>query len=197
MSPGRREAIPISASTSLLTTLALVVAMAAPAGAFGLRGQVIASGGTPATGMSNGTRRMLGTVGQPAIDISNGVTRNLCHGFWCFGGSRVVAVDPPGAEPAGIGLPMELSFSAPRPNPSRDHVGFELALPKEADVNLTIFDVQGRRVYTMVDRRIEAGWHQLRWDGAEGGAAGGSGIYFARLSVDGRAVAQRRIVMMR
>jgi hypothetical protein len=140
---------------------------------------------------------MRGTVGQSVVGASAGAAHGLCHGFWCFGGSRVVAVGPPEDEASGPGLPTQLSFSAPRPNPSRDHVGFELALPKEADVNLSIFDLQGRRVYTMVDQRIGAGWHQVRWDGDGGGGAGGSGIYFARLAVDGRTVAQRRIVMMR
>jgi hypothetical protein len=140
---------------------------------------------------------MVGTVSQSVVGVSGGAAHILCHGFWCFGGSRVVAVEPPGEVPGTAVLPVELAFSQPRPNPARHHVSFELALPEEADVDLQIFDIQGRRVYTMVDRRIEAGYHVVRWDGAEGGAGGGSGIYFARLLVDGRPFAQRRIVMLR
>ena len=186
-----------SRGIGLAFAVGVALAMAPPGVDAALRGSVLASGGTPASGMTSPTMRLWGTVGQPVVGVSGVPTRTLCHGFWCFGGSRVVAVDPPGDNPSGIGLPTELSFSAPRPNPSRNHVGFELALPKEADVNLAIFDVQGRRVYTMVDRRIAAGWHQVRWDGDGGGAAGGSGVYFARLTVDGRTVAHKRIVMMR
>jgi len=174
-----------------------MVAAAVPAAAFGLRGSVVATGGTPSTGLTGPGRVMYGTVGQAAVGVSGGASHILCHGFWCFGGSRVVAVDPPADDPAGTGLPIELAFSAPRPNPARHHVSFELALPKEAAVNLAIFDVQGRRVYTMVDRRIEAGYHNVRWDGADGAPGGGSGIYFARLLVGGRPFANRRIVMMR
>lgn len=176
---------------------AAIAALPSVANAYALRGSVVAGGATPAAGMTTPTSRMWGTVGQPVVGVSGSATRILCHGFWCFGGSRVVAVDPPGDGPGSAGLPVELAFSQPRPNPARDHVGFELALPKAADVNLAIFDVQGRHVYTMVDRRIEAGFHQVRWDGAEGGTGGGSGIYFARLLVDGRPLAQRRIVMLR
>ena len=174
--------------------IVLSVALAGPAGAFGLRGSVVATGGTPATGVTGPGRILYGTVGQAAVGTSGGASHILCHGFWCFGGSRVVAVDPP---PGGPGVPTELAFSQPRPNPARQHVGFELALPRESNVNLAIFDVQGRHVYTMVDRRIEAGFHQLRWDGEEGAAPGGSGVYFARLLIDGRPVAHRRIVMLR
>jgi hypothetical protein len=172
----------------------IALVAAGHAGAFGIRGQVIATGGTPSTGVTGPGRILYGTVGQAAVGRGASGEHLACHGFWCFGGSRVVAVDPP---PAGPGLPIELAFSQPRPNPARDHVSFELALPKEAQVNLDIFDVQGRRVYTMLDRRVEAGYHDVRWDGEENAAAGGSGIYFARLRVDGRPVANRRIVMMR
>ena len=189
-------------SFALVTTgVALVLVamwpLATPAHAFGQRGQVIAAAGTPSTGVTGPGRILYGTVGQSAVGVSGGASHILCHGFWCFGGSRVVAVDPPGDVPGTAGLPVELAFSQPRPNPARNHVSFELALPKEANVNLAIFDVQGRHVYTMVDRRIEAGYHQVRWDGAEGGTGGGSGIYFARLLVDGRPFVQRRIVMLR
>jgi len=177
--------------------LAVALGLAPPVLAFGLRGHVLGSGATPSTGITGPGRVMYGTVGQAAVGRSGAANHILCHGFWCFGGSRVVAVDPPGDMPGTAGLPVELAFSQPRPNPARHHVSFELALPKEANVNLAIFDVQGRHVYTMVDRRIEAGYHQVRWDGAEGGTGGGSGIYFARLLVDGRPFAQRRIVMLR
>ena len=183
------------AEIGAIAALAAIGALAAAAHAFGLRGHVIASGATPSSGITGAGRVMYATVGQPVVGVSGGAAHIACHGFWCFGGSRVVAVDPPGDR--GTGLPTELAFSAPRPNPARQHVSFELALPREADVDLRIFDVLGRHVYTMVDRRIEAGYHQVRWDGEESGPAGGSGIYFARLVVDGRTVASRRIVMMR
>jgi hypothetical protein len=50
----------------------------------------------------------------------------------------------------------------------------------------------------MVDGPMEAGYHVVRWDGLEGsGGAAGSGMYFARLLVDGRPYGQRRIVMLR
>lgn len=171
---------------------ASLAATAINADAFSLRGYVMGTGGTPATGITSAGRTMYGTVGQSVVGVSS-ATRTVCDGFWCFGGVRVLAVEPLETP----GLPTQVSFSAPRPNPARDRVGFELALPGEASVILTIFDVHGRNVLTMLDRRLAAGRYRVQWDGLDGGGAGGAGIYFARLQVDGRPVATQRIVMLR
>jgi hypothetical protein len=42
---------------------------------------------------------------------------------------------------------------------------------------------------------MSAGYHTLRWEGADaGGQRVGSGVFFARLLVDGRLMASRRLV---
>lgn len=176
----------------IMIVAAALTTTAIKADAFTLRGYVVATGGTPATGITGSGRAMYGTVGQSVAGVSS-ATRTVCDGFWCFGGVRVVAVEPQGT----LGLPPKVSFSAPRPNPAHDRVGFELALPGEANVILTIFDLHGRHVLTMLDRRLQAGNYRVQWDGMDGGSAGGAGIYFARLLVDGRPVATQRIVMLR
>jgi hypothetical protein len=179
-----------------LWALAALVAISTVGTAWGfaLRGSVVGNGATPSAGITGGGKIMRGTVGQAAVGMSGNSSRILCHGFWCSGGSGVVAVDPP---PGGPALPQEIAFSHPRPNPARNHVSFELALPTEADVSLVIDDLLGRRVETMVDRTLSAGYHMVRWDDAEAGGSGGSGVYFARLFVDGRPLGMRRIVMLR
>ena len=181
--------------TRLVTLVIALTGLALDAHAFALRGSVIGAGATPSNGIAGGTRRMLGTVGQSAVGASGGASNIVCHGFWCFGGSRVVAVEPPVEGPA---LPTELAFGRPYPNPSRDQVRFELALPKSARVDLALYDLQGRRVLTVVDGELPAGYHHARWDGSGAGSVrGGSGIYFARLIVDGRPVGQHRFVVIR
>ena len=177
----------------LVTAVALV---AGDAGAALLRGSVVGNGGTPATGSSGSGRVLYGTAGQSAVGRSGGANNILCHGFWCFGGVRVLAVeenDPPGAD-----LPTELAFGPATPNPSRGGVRFSLALPKAAAVDLGLFDVSGRRVGSLVDSRLPAGRFELSWDGTDAsGRSAGSGYYFARLVVDGRVVARRPLVIVR
>jgi hypothetical protein len=60
-------------------------------------------------------------------------------------------------------------------------------LSRAADVRLTVHDVRGRRVQTLIDGRVEAGTRVARWDGVEvSGSAARSGIYWVRFEVDGR-----------
>ena len=174
-----------------LVTVALATALlaAGAAQAEQLRGGVLANGGTAS---SSAGHSLLGTLGQPAVGGSLNAGFLLCSGFWCFGGSRVVAVDPPPVVPPAT-LPTELSFGAPVPNPTRGAARFSLALPEPATVTFTVFDVAGRAVGEPVSRALEAGWHTLSWQGA----ADHAGVYFARLVVDGRVRGERRIVLVR
>lgn len=174
--------------------IAVLLAISIPPGAQGyaLRGYVVANGATPGGGLSGSGRVLLGTAGQAAVGQSANATHELCSGFWCWGGSRVVSVDdhPPGAD-----LPKELSFGCPYPNPAPGAVRFALALPGPSRVELRVLDVQGRVVWTQRGR-LEAGYRTLVWDGRDGsGRRAGPGVYFARLVVEDRLAGRRRIVL--
>jgi len=91
-------------------------------------------------------------------------------------------------------LPKVLALAA-SPNPSRDVIGLELSLPRDGDVVLELFDVQGRLVRTLVRGRMAAGVHPLRWDGRrDNGMSVSEGVYLARLRSDGE---ERRIKLVR
>ena len=152
------------------------------------RGHVIGSGGGT---LSGGGLVLHGTVGQPVVGVSTGPAHILCHGFWCFGGSRVVAVDPPGG--GGGDLPAEIAFGLPSPSPSRGDVAFALALPAAAEVKLAVFDVAGRAIGEPLALRFDAGYHQLRWKSLDGRP----GVYFGVLEVNGAVQGKRRIVLVR
>jgi hypothetical protein len=101
-------------------------------------------------------------------------------------------------QPAGIvdvpgsALPRELALSAPAPNPLRGSTTLRLALPREAQVSLAVYDQQGRRVRTLVAGARSAGEHPVTWDGRDDGGRGvASGIYFVRCEVDGRTLTRR------
>ena len=49
-------------------------------------------------------------------------------------------------------------------------------------VTLTVYDVAGRSLATLVDGEVEAGEHELAWDGGTRGGQAASGVYFARLT---------------
>jgi hypothetical protein len=169
---------------TLIIAIAALVLCSGPALAHP-SGQVVASGGGTSSG---GGLVLRGTVGQAAVGVSGGASNILCHGYWCFGGSRVIAVEPPD----GSGLPSAIAFGLPSPNPSRGEASFALALPAEAEVRLSVFDVAGRAVGDPLALRLGAGYHQLHWKALDGRA----GIYFGVLEVNGAVEGRRRIVLV-
>jgi hypothetical protein len=61
-----------------------------------------------------------------------------------------------------------------------------LSLPRDADVELTVFDLAGRRVRVLYSGVLSEGDHVLAWDGRdESGNAVGTGMYVVRLAADG------------
>jgi hypothetical protein len=67
------------------------------------------------------------------------------------------------------------------PNPFNPSTTIKFTLPVDATVKLTIYDVLGREVVTLVDDYIEAGSHSAIWDARSSGRTLSSGFYFMRL----------------
>jgi hypothetical protein len=80
---------------------------------------------------------------------------------------------------------------AVRRHPSGGDAEIHFTLPAASPVTLSIVDVSGRRLATLVDSSLPAGPHVAFWD------AGGTpaGVYFARLAVGERTVARRIVVL--
>ncbi|MBZ0269716.1 T9SS type A sorting domain-containing protein, partial [bacterium] len=76
-----------------------------------------------------------------------------------------------------------LRLMPPSPNPVRDRTSISYTLPTAATARLALFDVNGRRVRTLVDRPLAAGSHSAEWDGRDdAGNSVAAGAYFARLT---------------
>jgi phosphodiesterase/alkaline phosphatase D-like protein len=69
------------------------------------------------------------------------------------------------------------------PNPFKDATLIEYVLPEASDVDLTVYDVFGHEVVTLVRGFQTAGRHSVNWNGtSDGGAHVASGVYFYRLT---------------
>lgn len=92
--------------------------------------------------------------------------------------------DHPGTD-ASAKPPFTLGPSLPNPFRAETRIRFDL--PQTAPVTVIIYDLQGRRVRTLLAGRAAGGPHALTWDGRDdGGNAAASGVYLCRVSSQGR-----------
>lgn len=99
--------------------------------------------------------------------------------------------------PTETGAPLAFRLDPSYPNPFQTQTTLNFGIPAEAPVKLGIYGVTGRRVATVIDRNLPAGWRSATWDGRDtSGRPVASGTYFARLESAGR-VEIRKIVVAR
>ena len=88
-----------------------------------------------------------------------------------------------------------LSSVAVYPNPFRDKTNISFELNVDSDVILEIYDMNGKKVISLIDKKLPAGTHQSKWQGASGsGEALESGIYIYRL-ISGDNIKTGRIIL--
>ena len=105
--------------------------------------------------------------------------------------SRRQAVDAPcGGAPAAAAPASWVA--GPWPNPANPSVRATFRLAHRERVKVAVFDLAGRRVAALADGELEAGDHDISWDGRADGGPAPAGAYLLRLEtsagVDGRKV---------
>jgi agmatine deiminase len=81
------------------------------------------------------------------------------------------------------------------PNPFTSSIRFEFTLKESSHINLDIFDLQGRKIATLVDGMKFSGSHQTTWNARESGNLP-EGVYIARM-IAGSEVVTKRIILTR
>jgi photosystem II stability/assembly factor-like uncharacterized protein len=80
-----------------------------------------------------------------------------------------------------VNIPSCFDLFQNYPNPFNPTTTIRYALPSSANVKLTIHDILGREITTLVNEEQSAGWKEVEWNGS----ASSSGIYFYKLEAGG------------
>jgi len=97
----------------------------------------------------------------------------------------------------GQDLPTKFALAQNYPNPFNPSTTIEYSLPTRSKVNISIYNLLGIRIRTLVDLHQQAGSYSAQWDGLdERGMAVPSGVYFYRLT-SGQNVQQRKMNLIR
>ena len=97
------------------------------------------------------------------------------------------------SEPNISAAPLTYELQQNYPNPFNPETQIEYSLARNSTVTLTIYDVTGKTVETLVSGEQSAGKHQINWRPA-GNIA--SGAYFYRLQTN-EFVATKKMILMR
>ncbi|MBD3220725.1 hypothetical protein GF314_05745 [bacterium] len=83
-------------------------------------------------------------------------------------------------------VPGVVTLAAASPNPFNPRTTLAFSLPRAGHARLTVHDVRGRLVRTLVDGALDAGHHRVAFDGVDGrGRSLPSGTYVYRLVAGG------------
>jgi len=90
----------------------------------------------------------------------------------------------------------KISLAQNAPNPFSAKTSLSFVLPKAGPVSLSVYDVSGRLVSTLIDRPMDSGTHQVNWDGRDsGGNSVANGVYLLRLQAGGETLTRDMVRM--
>ncbi len=95
------------------------------------------------------------------------------------------------------GVPAAFSLYQNYPNPFNPLTTIRFDLPADTEVLLSVYNIQGEKIRTLLDKRMEKGRKSVDWDGRmDDGKSVVSGVYFFRISA-GRFRETRKMILLR
>jgi hypothetical protein len=95
-----------------------------------------------------------------------------------------------------IPLPACTALKSNFPNPFNPETTISYDMAKSGRARLEVFNVKGQAVKTLVNGHVEAGTHFINWNGRnEAGNNVSSGIYFYRLTANGKTLTNKMMLM--
>lgn len=94
-------------------------------------------------------------------------------------------------------MPPNFELSQNYPNPFNPSTSISFDLPSQENVEITVFDLNGKRIQGMILGTLEAGSHSQSWNGLdEYGNAVSSGTYFYQVKA-GEAVQAKKMLLLK
>jgi len=83
------------------------------------------------------------------------------------------------------------------PNPFNPETEIKFALAKDSEVELSIYNLKGQKVKTLIDQYLIKGNHSAKWNGIDSsGFPTSSGIYFLNLKHD-EGVKYKKMILLK
>jgi uncharacterized protein (TIGR02145 family) len=89
-------------------------------------------------------------------------------------------------------LPTEFSLDRAYPNPFNPVTKLSFAIPVDSEVSLSVYNLQGREVSTLISGYMDAGYHSVVWNAN----SHSSGVYFVKM-VAGEYVNTQKLMLVK
>jgi len=144
---------------------------------------------------------------DPKANLVNGTTiTNLAQITFDFNDPVITnmvlnTIQNPPCPTTGIGpdprIPTTTSLRQNHPNPFNPSTTIEYGLTSAEHVTISVYNVRGELVQTLVDGRSPAGWHNVDWNGRDqNGSQVASGVYLYRMQT-GSFVDTKKLVLLK
>lgn len=92
-------------------------------------------------------------------------------------------------------IPKEITLNN-YPNPFNPTTTISFSIPKESMIKLSIYNIKGQKVTTLVNQEMSVGLHEIVWDGKNSlGKETGSGVYFYRLETSEKSMTKKMLLL--
>ncbi|MFQ6008617.1 MAG: T9SS type A sorting domain-containing protein [Candidatus Zixiibacteriota bacterium] len=133
------------------------------------------------------------SCGQAVSGVSQSANYIATFGFWQVGVTSPTDVE----EIITDLLPTSYSLAQNYPNPFNPSTVIEFTVPRRGHIELSVYNLLGQRVATLVDEPMHPGVYRAVWYGTDqAGQRVASGIYFYRLKAE-QFVQTKKMVLLK
>ncbi|MDO9576773.1 MAG: FlgD immunoglobulin-like domain containing protein [Candidatus Cloacimonadales bacterium] len=101
-------------------------------------------------------------------------------------------------ENENITIPVKPELYNNYPNPFNPETTISFSIPEDSKVGITIYNIKGQKVKTLVSEDLEKGIHKVIWDSKDSsGKSVSSGVYFYKLDVNGKTKGLKKMLLLK
>ncbi|MFC1493380.1 SBBP repeat-containing protein [candidate division KSB1 bacterium] len=153
---------------------------------------------------NDGNFYIAGSTGSTSFPVTSGAfDESFSGGGYDWGGDMYVSKfngdlssGSTPVRPENSGIPFEFRLYDNYPNPFNPETTIIFGVDKTSNVNLSVYDIRGKLVRTIVSDNYVPGEYSVRWNGINSdGKKVSSGIYFYRLAKAGNSQVKKMLLL--
>jgi hypothetical protein len=135
-------------------------------------------------------------TGRPEGEYFYQVRARDAQGQWSGQSNRERAVVHIESSVDESPLPLDITLYQNYPNPFNPSTAISFKIPNRSHVELSVYNVTGAKIATLIDSDLGAGSHRLIFDANDvDGRAVSTGVYFYRLNVGDKTITRKMVLI--